>query len=341
MTYPESMGRDQRRASDGAPPSVAEGQSIAPGSANEMLAERFSYLVWQHIQASDELSNVFGARAPGERADHKLNIARHVLALLEGDDQVEIGTQSLVVGAAHIHNNVRPSWYVRAYNLLFAAYHELEDEGVKGLPALNVVRAKYLLDVGMTLDTYFDTMRGTFRQEHAELSRTVSDLELQSRTDPLTNLFNRRAVAERLAGRDEHGAFVLFDLDGFKAVNDLHGHLAGDRALCEIAAALQEGVRSGDLVARLGGDEFCVWSPLSDGDTWEHASTIANRLVDLLPLVRWGIGVSGGLALCPEDGCGFDELYEHADQALYRAKSRGWMTLRRWGTSEELVMSAH
>ncbi len=335
------MGRDQRRASDSVSPPAPDGQSIAQGSANEMLAERFSYLVWQHIQASDELSNIFSARAPGKRADHRLNIARHALNLLQSDDVAEIGNQSLMVGGAHIVNGVRPSWYVRAYNLLFAAYHELEDEGVEGLPALNVVRSKYLLDVGMTLDTYFDTMRGTFRQEHAELSRTVSNLELQSRTDPLTNLFNRRAVAERLAGRDEHGAFVLFDLDGFKAVNDLHGHLAGDRALCEIATALKDGVRSGDLVARLGGDEFCVWSPLADGDSWEHASTIVNRLVDLLPLVRWGIGVSGGLALCPEDGRGFDELYERADQALYRAKSRGWMTLRRWGTSEELVMSAH
>lgn len=149
--------------------------------------------------------------------------------------------------------------------------------------------------------------------------------------DALTGLPNRRlfielaqqqlAMARRLRGRV---ALLALDLDNFKAVNDTHGHAAGDQLLREVAARLQSCVRSADVLARFGGDEFMVL--MGQADT-EAALDLARRLIEALsapyPGVRPAVSTSVGIALYPDSAATLETLMEVADGALYAAKRAG------------------
>ena len=149
-------------------------------------------------------------------------------------------------------------------------------------------------------------------------------------TDPLTGLANQRAFQERLAGECErarrHGrnlGLALIDLDGFKFVNDAHGHQAGDDALTTVARRAAGTVRAGELLARLGGDELALLLPEADaGDTYAAAERIrqliANEPVGPSGSLTISVGVSD-LAL----GGDADGLMRTADDALYWAKAQG------------------
>jgi diguanylate cyclase (GGDEF)-like protein len=149
--------------------------------------------------------------------------------------------------------------------------------------------------------------------------------------DIMTGLANRSQFQARLLGLDGAAAIealLLVDLDGFKQVNDTHGHGIGDECLKETALRLKEVCRHAELVARIGGDEFAVLlGPDFDRTTAEAmAGEIVNALGD--PIGANGhslkIGASVGIAM----GGTPDELFEHADRALYAAKSGGRNTFR-------------
>jgi len=158
-------------------------------------------------------------------------------------------------------------------------------------------------------------------------------------TDPLTHLANRRLISKHLgtiiAGRVRHkdyGAVLLMDLDGFKPVNDDHGHDAGDALLVEIAARFRSIVRSEDVAGRLGGDEFVVLIYRLSADerkARDMALLIAENLIRIVnkPFDFNGkilqVGASIGIRLL-----GFEEMdtvaaMSEADIAMYRAKQAG------------------
>ncbi|GAA6760228.1 sensor domain-containing protein [Thermus oshimai] len=165
----------------------------------------------------------------------------------------------------------------------------------------------------------------------SQLGLLLRRLELEGRVqhlayhDPLTGLPNRLFFLEKLA-QVRKGAVLYLDLDGFKLVNDLSGHSAGDQALMALAARLQGAVRPRDLVARQGGDEFLVL--LTDLRGPEEAVAVAERLLEVvrLPLPVGGriyhLSVSIGIALV-EEALGPGEVLKRADLALYRAKAEG------------------
>ncbi|WP_433794616.1 diguanylate cyclase [Actinoplanes sp. CA-252034] len=139
-----------------------------------------------------------------------------------------------------------------------------------------------------------------------------------SRVDVLTDVLNRRGFAERFAAEMAHSrrtgreaALLVLDLDGFKLLNDRHGHAAGDELLRWVATTLREQVHPHDIVGRLGGDEFVVL--LTDDD----ASEAAGRLRTVLGART---GVSIGAAVLDVDGDDFDGLYAVADARLYEQK---------------------
>ena len=155
--------------------------------------------------------------------------------------------------------------------------------------------------------------------------------------DALTGLANRTLLHDRLSKAISHarrtGTSVIvlcLDLDGFKAVNDLHGHAAGDQLLIEVAARLSGNTRQTDIAARLGGDEFVVVQPCA-AEPALAAQALAERLSALLcePYKLTSDGVQGyvttsiGAALFPGDGPTPAELLRNADTALYRAKALG------------------
>jgi diguanylate cyclase (GGDEF)-like protein len=151
--------------------------------------------------------------------------------------------------------------------------------------------------------------------------------------DGLTHAFNRRYFHIRIASeihfaeRHKHTlAVLLIDIDHFKPINDRTGHLAGDDVLVEVARALAECLRDGDTLARYGGDEFAVI--LREVDV-AAVCAVAERLRSRIEELPAGVTISIGIAGFPLDaGAGkvaekVKKLLERADQALYRAKSRG------------------
>lgn len=159
-------------------------------------------------------------------------------------------------------------------------------------------------------------------------------LELLAHFDPLTRLPNRTLLADRLAQamarvqpEQQRLAVCFMDLDGFKAVNDTHGHEAGDELLVIVARRLEAHVRTNDTVARQGGDEFVILlNGLSELSECERA---AGRLLQAVhePIVVHGhpvqVGASIGIALYPQNGSDAETLLRYADQAMYQAKQGG------------------
>jgi diguanylate cyclase (GGDEF)-like protein/PAS domain S-box-containing protein len=168
----------------------------------------------------------------------------------------------------------------------------------------------------------------TLRVEEDRRTRHEAD------TDPLTGLANRRALERtlssalaRASARGRVTAVLMLDLDGFKAINDSHGHAAGDAALREVARRLRRVVRERDLVARLGGDEFVVL--LTDVGGSSGAAQEACERVDAAlaqPIVlehgEMTLGAAIGVATFPGDGADAASLLAFADRAMYAAKHR-------------------
>ncbi|MFN2629246.1 MAG: diguanylate cyclase [Gaiellaceae bacterium] len=177
--------------------------------------------------------------------------------------------------------------------------------------------------------------------ENARLHVTV---EHQAAVDGLTGLANRRHCEEMLASEfarvERYGspfALVFADLDGFKAVNDLHGHHAGDLVLREFSAVLQESVREADVAGRWGGEEFIMLLPGTDA---VGAAQLAERVRESIErrviLTADGVPVtltcSFGVATYPE-AASAAELLSAADDALYRAKRGGKNRVEAAGSS--------
>jgi diguanylate cyclase (GGDEF)-like protein/PAS domain S-box-containing protein len=163
----------------------------------------------------------------------------------------------------------------------------------------------------------------TERREYEARLRHLAD------HDPLTGLLNRRGFESAL---DAHvarcrrygaaGALLVIDLDGFKHVNDTHGHHAGDELLVDVASGLRERVRETDVLARLGGDEFAVLLPV---ETAAQAEVAAEALVAVIRergRVR-GVTASIGVALVDATTETGEELQVRADRAMYAAKAAG------------------
>jgi diguanylate cyclase (GGDEF)-like protein len=177
----------------------------------------------------------------------------------------------------------------------------------------------------------------------------VRQLEEAASTDGKTGLLNAAAWHDRAsrelrrAQRTQSPAGVLIlDLDHFKAVNDAHGHLAGDEVLAAVAHAVRDEVRGHDLVGRFGGEEFVVLLPdlpaadAGRGELRAVAERIRRRVsrLDVAtdtpdgPLTIRGLSTSIGGAAFPADAAGLDQLMQAADAALYRAKRDGRNVVR-------------
>ena len=157
--------------------------------------------------------------------------------------------------------------------------------------------------------------------------------------DPLTGLPNRRQFEDALKAAigsppraGGSNGLLLLDLNGFKKINDVHGHPAGDEVLIAVAGRLKSAVRDNDLVARLGGDEFAVLAAHLAGP--DAAASIALRIADQLkePIHAHGgrhqVGAAIGISLIPQDGHDKAEVLRKADIALYRAKAQSGTAMR-------------
>jgi len=187
--------------------------------------------------------------------------------------------------------------------------------------------------------------RGVIENYISVFSDTTEEKERQQKLhfkanyDALTELPNRTLLEDRLHNaipkmkRDKAKLAIIFiDLDGFKPVNDTHGHLAGDRMLQGVAKRFTTCVRESDTVARIGGDEFVILC--LDIHSPEDVEKLAQNLIDCLEKpFDWAgndihLGASIGISLCPDDGEDALRLVEQADKAMYEAKHAGKGTFR-------------
>lgn len=205
---------------------------------------------------------------------------------------------------------------------------------------VNRRRDGHLIETAVTIAPVFDQGRCIegFVATHRDISaekRLAAELERQANTDPLTGLFNRRFLLERLKEeaarvRRYHRrlCLMLIDLDNFKKVNDRFGHLTGDDVLTRSAAEIRRTIRVADIAARYGGEEFCVLLPETG---LSKARALAERLRRRLEShahrshdgQALQVTCSIGVAACDEAGEGVTGLLKRADDALYAAKSAG------------------
>lgn len=180
----------------------------------------------------------------------------------------------------------------------------------------------------------------------SDLKAQQAHLEHLAHFDALTHLPNRVLLADRLqiamsqVRRNQQILAVCYlDLDGFKPINDHHGHQFGDRLLIEVGQRLTQSLRGGDSVARIGGDEFVLL--LNDLESTGECDAIISRLLRTIaePIVidgeRANVSASMGVTLFPEDDADADTLLRHADQALYMAKEGGRNRFHLFDTSHD------
>lgn len=159
-----------------------------------------------------------------------------------------------------------------------------------------------------------------------EMALSRAELERLSRLDPLSSLLNRRAFIADMAEKKVSGFFVLFDVDRFKIVNDMHGRAVGDAVIVAVAEELERVFASPHFVGRIGGEEFAVFFENDDrGDcsllVEEARRSVASRRIAGTngPVA---VTLSAGIADRPA-GRPFERVFEAADRALYLAKSLG------------------
>ncbi|KAA0597850.1 GGDEF domain-containing protein [Azospirillum lipoferum] len=165
----------------------------------------------------------------------------------------------------------------------------------------------------------------------AESAARQLDAELhQARRDPLTGLPARGLFLELAEGMHRNAgkkglvlAFLYIDLDGFKAVNDRHGHHQGDRVLTMVAEIMRQMIRDGDLLGRLGGDEFVICLSGHVPDIKTVATSVASRIINQVRDLNVGVGCSIGIALSAGECGDLSGSLRQADTAMYRAKQSG------------------
>jgi len=254
--------------------------------------------------------------------------------------------RTIVVGTAELERLTASPDGVRldafaSETSLAPALRELGLAGALVLPILLEHRLAGMLVLGHRGEHHLDEdelqlLRDLGDRVAVALATAARDRELYRRAhfDPLTQLPNRLLfldeLGRELARAERRGgmvALLFVDLDGFSQVNDTLGHAAGDELLVHAADRLRACVRRADLVARLGGDEFTVVLP--DLRTATDAATVAEHAIKALSEpYRIGHGetflaASIGVALFPVDGTTAEDLLQHADMAMYRAKEKG------------------
>jgi diguanylate cyclase (GGDEF)-like protein/PAS domain S-box-containing protein len=182
-----------------------------------------------------------------------------------------------------------------------------------------------------------------------ELAQVNEKLKKNAYYDALTGLPNRNLLADRMQHsikvnkrKKNHIAIAFIDLDGFKDINDLHGHSFGDELLCCIAEKIKLLMREGDTLARFGGDEFVMI--LDDLNSPDDYLSILQRTLDSISAIKFinnkwvKVSASIGVTIHPQDESNSDQLIRHADQAMYIAKQSGKNCLHLFDVAKDVAV---
>jgi diguanylate cyclase (GGDEF)-like protein/PAS domain S-box-containing protein len=300
---------------------------------NDLLSGQVSY------QASKTL-----AELGYEETDSCANM-EHIYALIHPEDI------PLVQSALADHREGRTASYrcefrLRAKNgdwIWYANYGRIMDEANEQ-PGRRFIGVTFNIHDRKCREDELRRMNACLTQQNGLLDDLNHQLQALSTTDPLTLLPNRRLLLQRLqqvlsanARSGFTGALLFLDIDNFKTINDVFGHDIGDEFLRQVAARLQQCVRSSDTIARFGGDEFVVMLEYQTRvmhDALERTRVVCDKVLQNLSLpYQLGIhpfqtSASIGVTLMGNDLPLADEVLKQADIALYQAKKSGRNTLR-------------
>ena len=209
-----------------------------------------------------------------------------------------------------------------------------------------------LVAAGVSLGLFLWLLWRLFALSMEKKRRSREILEQETLVDRLTGLPNRKRLFEflevacRRAEKEGRDLAVLFiDLDGFKSVNDRHGHATGDRILVEVAHRFGSVIRGEDLLARLGGDEFVICLT-GTGESRSWVESLAQRLIATFddpffpPVGKGVLSCSVGVACFPRDGRSPAELLSSADMAMYQSKNAGKHRVTFYNPGDRGAMSA-
>jgi diguanylate cyclase (GGDEF)-like protein len=252
---------------------------------------------------------------PGTTIDADFDV---VLDLIHPDDRA--GFLYAIGRATHLGQNDRHIFRVKDSDRWLMAGFERDNRSADGPVCF----------VGMMRD-YSDQRSAELETQmhQQQLETMVKDLRKSNRIDPLTGIANRIAFDERVRtevlsarAKNEWLTLIMVDVDHFKRFNDNFGHVAGDDALKLVAAEIAKSVRANDIAARFGGEEFCVLSFSAP----EIALKIAERIRHAVEIFSWPVrAITVSIGVCSMLGPAIDrsELFQHSDEALYRAKEQG------------------
>jgi len=217
----------------------------------------------------------------------------------------------------------------------------ITESGTALIAAATILDDARLLIIRLQREQYVER-RSILRQaraqllEHRDLTQDLAVFKEKSRIDGLTQVFNKTTFMELLQVEIQHshirgyGLFLLIlDIDDFKKVNDVYGHLVGDAVLQAMSALLKKELRRNDIIARYGGEEFAVLLPQQESLTKavRVAEKLRKRIADMvvpnIPRITVSIGCSAHIA-----GETPEQLFDRADQALYDAKHSGKNAVR-------------
>jgi len=276
---------------------------------------------------------------PAERARVLDALRQHWRDLFgQGPSEAALARAALI-GRHHFEVAVQPRHYLALCQLLSKIVTDalIEDPNIDTPQAVDAVGRVVMMDAEVVLGSYYGSLADLVSYEAQSETRSLKDrvslLEDMAFIDALTGLFNRRYFDRSIAveisrATREHTPLSLLvcDIDRFKAVNDGHGHLAGDRVLKHLAGVLADMGRKTDIITRFGGEEFCFVLPNTKPE-WAHlvaervrakveATPIAIEQGELAITISIGIGTyrAGDTAA---------QLLHRADEALYRAKRLG------------------
>lgn len=265
---------------------------------------------------------------------------KYILDLFSGCYDMEYVNNRLRIGLVHKRIGVEPKLYLSAIkslkNIITGILEkEINDPDVRTTVYEALDRLMYF-DITLVFDTYIRSLLSEIETEknrtesyarslETKVAERTRQLEELVRRDPLTNLYNRRALQELMQRefsqairRTRNIAFVYIDVDNFKQINDTHGHYVGDDVIRDIGTILTKITRDVDIPCRYGGDEFCIVLVDCDKDNaickCEH---IIVEFKEAYPEFDLSIGVSH---TGPEVFVSPDELTRLADRNMYMAK---------------------